>query len=347
MGHPRIAAFVALVAASLAHTLCIEVGALSSPAEGGMGVGERRLRRQNRRRMRILKEHDVRTLTTKVNSVSLESTSSSGLSDASHSLLEVRQIPMFSSDKCFQRYNIDCGECTRDPLCGMCTNERGVNKCMEGGPHGPHKCHLEDCRSWVYTSCQSVGITPDTCHEAPRRPPAQPAPPKNPDVLNPVKIVDAALPKPVPKEPSIIPGLAREERIEQTKLEEEQKHPESIVVAEHMSDYDKRQKVLEGMLSTQPIRDEIERDASTQEKLHGSLFVKAWQRDRKIKLEELIKTQMRVDRERVEEMYSRGATGGILPRWNLAALQLYLVLELWDLLSLKALSKPGLLELSL
>jgi hypothetical protein len=116
-------------------------------------------------------------------------------------------------------------------------------------------------------------------------------------------------PEPAPVEDSIIPGLAREERIETVKLEEESKHPESVVVAEHKSDFDKRNEAMEGMLSTQPIRDEIERDAATQEKAHGRLFVKAWQDDRKIKLEELVKRQARSDRARVEEMYTAGATG--------------------------------------
>jgi len=168
--------------------------------------------------------------------------------------------------------------------------------------------HLEDCRSWIYTSCNSGGIAPTTCREAPPKSPPKPPPRAPREPTTPVKVVEAVPPEPAPVEDSIIPGLAREEHIETVKLEEEKKHPESIVVAEQKSDFDKRNEAMEGMLSTQPIRDEIARTAAAQEKVHGRLFVKAWQDDRKIKLEELVKRQARIDRTRIEEMYTAGAT---------------------------------------
>lgn len=160
-------------------------------------------------------------------------------------LLELRQDPMTTTDKCFWRHQLDCGGCTKDPACGMCTNELGQRKCMEGGAHGPRICHLEDCRSWIYTSCDVAGITPTTCRESPPKPPPKRAPPARKEPTAPVKVVEAVPPEPAPVEDSIIPGLAREERIETVKLEEESKHPESVVVAEHKSDFDKRNEAME------------------------------------------------------------------------------------------------------
>ena len=225
----------------------------ASVASAAAPLGERRLRRQQQQWRR---GRGVRAAAQRQQLELAKTAASVPAPRQQTNLLELRQDPMMATDACFQRHQLDCGSCTKDPACGVCTNEHGQRKCMEGGRHGPSKCHLEDCRSWIYTSCNSAGIVPTTCHEDPLPAPPKPAPraPKEPTA--PVEAVKAVPPRPAPVEDSIIPGLAREEHIETVTLEEE-KHPSQLCVEQSQTMTSAMRSWR--MLSTQPIRDEIAR----------------------------------------------------------------------------------------
>ena len=182
---------------------------------------------------------------------------------------------------------------------------------MEGSFHGPNICTLEDCKEWFYTGCQSAGIAPTTCVVTPPvKPTPPPPPPTPPKKSTPVGPLVPIPPIPPPEDPwSILPGLAREEQIETKQLEEEAKRPKQQEIQQAESPYDKRQAALESMLSTQPIRDELNRDAETQSREQNQLFRVQWEEDRKMKMEQLIKRQERQDRAAMRMQFSTGATG--------------------------------------
>ena len=244
----------------------------------------------------------------------LAAVTSNALSIRSHRHTLIRsRTNVAAADKCFNKHQNNCNACGQDPECGICKNTKGVNKCMEGTFHGPDFCTLEDCQKWFYTGCTSGGISPTTCLTTPVMPPPVISKPVKVNVVTkPVKVLPVP-PIPPPEDPwSILPGLAREEDQEAKVLEEEAKRlkqQQQVKTPPTQSAFDKRQANVEGMLSTQPIRDELDLDAEKETLQKNRMFEVQWEEDRKKKMEQLIKRQERRDREKMRLQFSTGATG--------------------------------------
>lgn len=221
-------------------------------------------------------------------------------------------------DPCFARHANACGACTRDAACGLCVNDAGATKCMTGKSGGPQQC-VENCVQWFFLDC-SAHIRPTRCDVEPE--PAKPAPVPGvaPPIVEPSQIV-AAEPKAPPHvkvdkpPPDIVNILARSEYVEWKSLRVPPPRPE---VETPPTPFEKRNVAEQGILSTQPVRDElIHVSEATSSDLHAHIK-DVWRRDTLNKRLRSMDRQITADRKRMERLYEQdpasvpeaGATGG-------------------------------------